>query len=67
MNSKRSCSVVFRELESFRNYKGLRIIFLKILDAILSLMKERWYTIVDKYLLRFSSIDTVIVCRVCCA
>ena len=28
---------------------------------------DRWYTIADKYLLRFSSIDTVVVCRVCCA
>ena len=27
---------------------------------------DRWYTIADKYLLRFSSIDTVVVCRVCC-
>ena len=28
---------------------------------------DKGYTIADKYLLRFSSIDTVIVCRVCCA
>ena len=28
---------------------------------------DRWYTIADKYLLRFSSIDTVVACRVCCA
>ena len=28
---------------------------------------DSWYTIPDKYLLRFSSIDTVVVCRVCCA
>ena len=28
---------------------------------------DRWYTIADKHLLRFSSIDTVIVCCVCCA
>ena len=28
---------------------------------------DRWYTISDKYLLRFSSIDTLVVCRVCCA
>ena len=28
---------------------------------------DRWYTIADKYLLRFSSIDTVVVCRMCCA
>ena len=28
---------------------------------------DRWYTIADKYFLRFSSIDTVVVCRVCCA
>ena len=28
---------------------------------------DRWYSIADKYLLRFSSIDTVVVCRVCCA
>ena len=25
---------------------------------------DRWYTIADKYLLRFSSIDTVVVCSV---
>ena len=41
MHSKRCykiciCSVVLGQLESFRNYKGLRIIFQKILDAILS-------------------------------
>ena len=28
---------------------------------------ESCYTIADKYLLRFSTIDTVVVCRVCCA
>ena len=28
---------------------------------------DSWYTIPDKYLLRISSIDTVVVCRVCCA
>ena len=28
---------------------------------------DRWYIIADKYLLRFSGIDTVVVCRVCCA
>ena len=28
------CSVILGELESFRNYKGLSIIFPKILDAI---------------------------------
>ena len=28
---------------------------------------DRWYIIADKYLLRFSGIHTVIVCRVCCA
>ena len=28
---------------------------------------DRRYTIADKYLLRFSGIDTVDVCRVCCA
>ena len=28
---------------------------------------DSWYAIPDKYLLRFSSIDTVVVCRVCCA
>ena len=27
---------------------------------------DRWYTIADKYLLRFRGIDTVVVCRVCC-
>ena len=33
------CLVVLGQLESFRNYKGLRIIFPKILDAILSFTK----------------------------
>ena len=28
---------------------------------------DRWYTIADKYLLRFSSIDTVVVWCVVCA
>ena len=28
---------------------------------------DRWYTIADKYLLRFSSINAVVVCRVWCA
>ena len=28
---------------------------------------DSWYTIPDKYLLRISSIATVVVCRVCCA
>ena len=27
---------------------------------------DRWYTIADKYLLRFRGIDTVVVCCVCC-
>ena len=46
MHSKRRykiciCSVIVgelesRELESFRNYKGLSIIFLKILDEIIT-------------------------------
>ena len=39
------CSVVLGQLESFRNYKGLRIIFPKILDAILSFMKVRIFLI----------------------
>ena len=30
------CSVVLGQLESFRNYKGFRIIFPKILDVIFS-------------------------------
>ena len=30
------CPVTLGKLESFRNYKGLRIIFSKILDAVLS-------------------------------
>ena len=39
MHSKRRykiciCSVILGELESFRNYKGLSIIFPKILEAI---------------------------------
>ena len=32
-------SVILWQLESFRNYKGFSIIFLKILDAILSFTK----------------------------
>ena len=41
MHSKRRyeiciCSVVLGQLESFQNYKGIVIIFPKILDAILS-------------------------------
>ena len=39
------CSVVLGQLESFRNYKGLRIIFPKILDAILSFTKVRVFLI----------------------
>ena len=35
-------SVVLGQLESFRNYKGLRIIFPKILDAILTFTKENF-------------------------
>ena len=50
MNSKRRykiciCSVILGELESFRNYKGLSIIFSKILDAILSFTKVRIFLI----------------------
>ena len=39
------CSVVLGQLESFRNYNGLRIIFPKILDAILSFTKVRIFLI----------------------
>ena len=36
------CPVTLGKLESFRNYKGLRIIFSKILDAVFkSLFYER--------------------------
>ena len=50
MHSKRCykiciCSFVLGRLESFRNYKGLRIIFAKILDAILSFTKVRIFLI----------------------
>ena len=50
MNSMRRykiciCSVILGELESFRNYKGLSIIFSKILDAILSFTKMRIFLI----------------------
>ena len=46
MNSKRRykiyiCSVILGELESFRNYKGLSIIFSKISHAILGFTKVR--------------------------
>ena len=34
-----------RELESFRNFKGLRIIFPKILDEICSITKVRHFLI----------------------
>ena len=39
------CSVVLGQLESFRNYKGLRTIFPKILDVILSFTKVRIFLI----------------------
>ena len=50
MHSKRRykiciCSVILGELESFRNYKGLSIIFSKILDAILSFTEVRIFLI----------------------
>ena len=50
MHSKRYykiciCSVIQEQLESFRNYKGLSIIFLKILSAILSFTKVRIFLI----------------------
>ena len=35
------CSVILGELESFRNYKGLSIIFPKILDEIWRITKVR--------------------------
>ena len=38
-------SVILGELESFRNYKSLSIIFSKILDAILSFTKVRIFLI----------------------
>ena len=34
------CSAILGELESFRNYEEFRIIFPKILDAILRIKKE---------------------------
>ena len=34
------CSVILAELESFRKYKGLSIIFPKILDAIWSITRH---------------------------
>ena len=37
--------VILGELESFRNYQGLSIVFSKILDAILSFMKVRIFLI----------------------
>ena len=50
MHSKRRskiciCSVVLGQLESFRNYKGLSIIFPKIVDVILSFAKMRIFLI----------------------
>ena len=44
---------------TFMNWKLSFIEMVTILD--------RWYTIADKYLLTFSSLDIVVVCRVCCA
>ena len=50
MHSKRRyqiciCSVILGELKSFRNYKGLSIIFPKILDAIWRITKVRHFLI----------------------
>ena len=50
MHSKRRCkicicSVILGELESFRNYKGLSIIFPKILDEIWRITKVRHFLI----------------------
>ena len=50
MHSKRRCkiyicSVIPGELESFRNYKGLSIIFPKILDEIWRITKVRHFLI----------------------
>ena len=50
MHSKRSFKIcifliILDELESPRNYKGLSIIFPKILDAILSFTKVRIFQI----------------------
>ena len=42
------CSVIRGELESFRNYKGFRIIFPKILDAIYRFTKYENFS--DSYL-----------------
>ena len=39
------CSVILGELESFQNYKGLIIIFSKILYVILSFTKVRNFLI----------------------
>ena len=39
------CSVILGELESFRNYKGLSIIFPKILDEIWRITKVRHFQI----------------------
>ena len=52
MHSKRRykiciCSVILGELESFRNYKGLSIIFLKILDEILPVTNVRHFLILN--------------------
>ena len=50
MHSKRSykiciCSVILRELEAFRNYKGFRVISPKILDATERFTKLKILTI----------------------
>ena len=39
------CSVILGELESFRNYKGLSMIFPKILGAIFRFTKVRIFLI----------------------
>ena len=48
MQERNICSrgvVILGELESFRNYKGFSIIFLKILDAIQRFKKVRIFLI----------------------
>ena len=52
MNSKRRykiciCSVILGELESFRNYKGLSIIFPKILDEFWPIAKVKHFLILN--------------------
>ena len=49
------CSVILGELESFRNYEGFSIIFPKILDAIINVLRRRklfWFLFPSHFWIR---------------